>query len=82
MNKKDQVRQILLMPISYDKKFDRILRVNNKINSSQKYYAVADADMSDLATGFYNIVYKDILNYNPILKDNSFYLIRNLLEIQ
>lgn len=72
MKKEDQIREILLMPINCDKKHDRILRVDNKIYTGQKYYSNPDEDMSDFAIGFYDIVYKDILNSNPILKDNCY----------
>ena len=72
--KKEQIREILLMPICCDRKHDRILRVDNKIQTGQKYYSNPDEDMSDFAIGFYDIVYKDILNSNPILKDNGYLL--------
>lgn len=74
MKRKEQIREILLMPIYCDKKHDRILRINNKIMTGQKYYSNADEDMSDFAIGFYNIVYKDILNSNPILRDDGYLL--------
>lgn len=71
VRKTDQIREILLMPICCDKKQDKISREDNKILSGQKYYLTTDADMSDFAVGFYEIVYKDILNSKPLLEHNG-----------
>lgn len=71
MKKEEQVYKILLMPIYCDNKKDEICRINNRINTGQKYYASIDMDMTDIAVGFYNIIYKDILNSNPLLKNNG-----------
>lgn len=71
VGKKDQIIEILLMPIYCDKKYDRISRVDNKIQTGQKYYSKPDEDMSNFAVGFYDIVYKNILNSKPILEDNG-----------
>jgi hypothetical protein len=40
---------------------------DDKVLSGQKYYSSADADMSDFAIGFYEIIYKEILKGKPIL---------------
>lgn len=63
-----------MMPICCDKRYNGIFRVNNKINTGQKYYSSADEDMSDFAIGFYNILYKESLNSNPILKNDGYLL--------
>lgn len=74
MKKKEQIHEILLTPIYCDKKHEGVSRVDNKIISGQNYYSTADEDMSDFAIGFYNIVYKDLLSSNPILKDDGYLL--------
>lgn len=67
MNKAKQIRELLLIPISCDKKINGISRKDNRILSGQKYYSSADEDMSDFAIGFYEIIYRDILGNIPIL---------------
>ncbi|NRT71129.1 hypothetical protein [Clostridium beijerinckii] len=71
MEKEDQVYEILLMPIYCDKKHDKISREDNKIKTGQKYRSMPDEDMSDFAIGFYEIIYKDILNSKPLLEKNG-----------
>lgn len=58
---KEQVKEILLIPIMCNKKIDGIIRRGNVIYTGQTYYGSADEDMSDFAVGFYEIIYKDIL---------------------
>lgn len=72
MEKEDQIYEILLMPINCDKKYDKISREDNEIKTGQKYYSKPDEDMSDFAMGFYEIVYKDILNSKQLLEDNGY----------
>ncbi|MCO7124602.1 hypothetical protein NIE88_02255 [Sporolactobacillus shoreicorticis] len=71
MGKTDQIREVLLTTICCDKKQSKISREDNIILSGQKYYSSTDADMSNFAVGFYEIVYKDILNSKPLLKHNG-----------
>ena len=71
MKKEDQIHEILFMPIYCDKKHDKISCEDNKIKTGQKYSSTADEDMSDFAIGFYEIVYKDILNSKPLLEHNG-----------
>lgn len=74
MEKKEQILEILLMPIFCDKKYDGISRKNNAIQTGQEYYSNPDEDMSDFAIGFYEIIYKNILSYKQILNDNGYLL--------
>lgn len=69
--KRRQVYKILLMPIYCKKEFSDIEFKEGKILTGQKYIQSADEDMSDFAIGFYEILYKDILKLNPILKENG-----------
>ncbi|CUU47518.1 hypothetical protein [Clostridium beijerinckii] len=71
MEKEDQVYEILLMPIYCDKKHGKISREDNKIKTGQKYRSMPDEDMSDFAIGFYEIIYKDMLNSKPLLEHNG-----------
>ncbi|WP_271810868.1 hypothetical protein [Clostridium beijerinckii] len=71
MEKEDQVYKILLMPIYCDKKQNKISREDNKIKTGQKYRSMSDEDMSDFAIGFYEIIYKDMLNSKRILEQNG-----------
>jgi hypothetical protein len=71
MEKEDQIHEILLMPIYCDNKHDKISRENNKIKTGQKYRSMPDEDVSDFAVGFYEIIYKDILNFKPLLEHNG-----------
>lgn len=72
MNKTEQVYELLLMPIYCNKKFNEITRRDNQILSGQKYYSSADEDMSDFAIGFYEILYKEILDNSSILNQWGF----------
>ena len=74
MNNKEQevVKKILLTPIKPEKETE-IKWVSEGIASSQRYYSVFDCDMSDLAIGFYRILYdKDIINKAGRLVDREF----------
>ena len=42
------------------------------IKTSQKYIRKNDPDMSDFAIGFYEIIYKDILNGKTILDEKGY----------
>lgn len=68
-SKQKQVYEILLMPIECDKyKYNGIYSEGSIIYSGQHYASrFSDADMSDLAVGYYEIVYKNLLGNNPIL---------------
>ena len=80
MDKKKQVEEILLSPINVigykGNAAARINKVRNKIETTQSYYPYKnypinlDADMSDFAIGFYEIIYKDFLE-NEILKETD-----------
>lgn len=69
--KQKQVYKILLTPISCNNKYSNIERKDDKILTGQKYIHSADEDMSDFTIGFYEILYRDILKLNPILKENG-----------
>ncbi|MBF0747083.1 hypothetical protein IR073_05440 [Gemella sp. 19428wG2_WT2a] len=75
--KKEIVKNILLTPIECKKGYKSIILENNIIKTSQKYYSTADEDMSDIAIGFYEILYNELLNNAYILagdriKDENF----------
>lgn len=75
--KEEQVKKILLTKIVSDKNIDKIYKENNIIYSSQKYIGENDSDMSDFSVGFYEIIYKDILdnsilNCEGVLSNNMF----------
>lgn len=62
INKKETVKEVLLLPIICTKKEKKIYRDGtNIIHTGQRYCRRADEDMSDFAVKFYEIVYKDIL---------------------
>lgn len=67
VNKKEQVKEILQMPIVCNKSIKGIIRRGNVIYTGQKYYSNADEDMSDFAVGFYEIIYSNILKSGSIL---------------
>lgn len=70
---KEQVKKILLMPIECTTQSSiAIFTHNDKIFSSQKYKGILDPDMSDIAVGFYNIVYEDILSKDGLLKKDDY----------
>lgn len=69
--KRMQVYEVLNLPIIC-RKGEKIIRKDNIIYSGQKYYCKADADMSDLSLGFYEILYKDILKDNSLLKEKGY----------
>lgn len=70
---RNQVKRILLTNIVSSK--NGIKLIDNKIFSSQKYKSGLDSDMSDFAIGFYEIIYKEILENKKILNENG--IIRN-----
>lgn len=74
MNKhKKQVEEILLMPIECTtQSSENIFTHNGRIFSSQKYKGNLDPDMSDIAVGFYNIIYKNILSKYGLLKNDDY----------
>lgn len=74
METTDQIIEVLLMLVCCDKRNDTILRVDNKIQTGQKHRSTLDEDMSDFAVGFYEIIYKDILNSKSLLNDNGYLL--------
>lgn len=70
---KEQVEKILLMPIECTTQSSiAIFTHNDRIFSSQKYKGSLDPDMSDIAVGFYNIVYEDILSKDGLLKKDDY----------
>lgn len=77
MKREVQLRDILLMPICCKKTNEGIVEKDGIIQSGQKYYSSADGDMSDFAIGFYEILYKDILDTKSILKRNGHLYSRN-----
>lgn len=99
--KSKQVYELLLTPIvctGYSEGKVSIIKCGDKIKTSQSYYPYKkweiplDEDMSDFAMGFYEILYKDILNGNQMIDNddlcdrefagdtmNSFNYIANLL---
>lgn len=59
----EDVKRILLTPISVSKNKNEIILKNNIIETPQKYLGCLDPDMSDFAVGFYKILYKlEIIN--------------------
>ena len=70
-SKQSQVYDLLLMPIICDKSSPIIFIEDNKIISGQKYLGFADEDMSDFTLGFYEIIYKNILEDSRILDDDG-----------
>ena len=66
---RQQVNELLLMPIVCDdRNRERLERINDVIYTGQKYAsAYVDEDMSDYAVGFYDILYKNILGNHPML---------------
>ena len=58
IEEKNIVKRILLTPIICSKKYKHIQMVDGTIHSPQKYYCIADCDMSDFAVGFYEIIYR------------------------
>lgn len=68
-----QVYEILLLPIECDKyKYSKIYRKDNVLYTGQRYASkYSDADMSELAVGYYDIIYRNILEGNRILQDNG-----------
>lgn len=74
MNKINQIYNLLLTPICCNKNYNGITCVHNRIYSGQKYYSTPDEDMSDFAIGFYEIIYKEILQSNPLLNEKGYLL--------
>lgn len=70
-DKQNYVYKILLTPIYCNKEYSNIEYKEDKILTGQKYIRSADEDMSNFTIGFYKILYKDILQQNPILKENG-----------
>lgn len=79
MNEQQQVKEILTTRIVVDYKCEKIKKSGNIILSGQEYYrqekplSIGDPDMSDLAVGFYKIIYKKLLlrSDNNRLDDGS-----------
>lgn len=74
--KRKQVYQILLMPIECTKYSNGNVEITlekTSIKSTQTYFPnknyniVLDEDMSDFSIGYYQIIYDEILNGNPII---------------
>lgn len=59
--KEKKVYEVLLTPIICDNNVKKICMQDNFIYSPQLYNSGLDEDMSDFSVGFYEIVYKDIL---------------------
>ena len=75
--KQKEVYNILTTTIVSNKDFDGIKMIDGVIYSGQKYVNSTDSDMSDFTIGFYEILYKDILdkeilNNRGELSDNDF----------
>lgn len=72
--KRREVFNILMMPIEctgYSDKNPKIEIVDSVIKTTQTYYSILDEDMSDIALGFYEIIYQDILKGKTILNDKD-----------
>lgn len=72
--KAEQVYEVLLMPIICDKSTQKIERRDNVIWTSQNYYSGADEDMSDIAIGYYSIIYQSILNGKDIIDKSGYFV--------
>lgn len=72
-NMQRQVYEILLTTIECDKyKYREIYKKDGILYTGQRYSSrYSDADMSDLAIGYYEILYKKILGGNRMLRDNG-----------
>lgn len=84
---KQQVYEILITPIEcteYSKGIPKIRKEGFIIKSTQTYYPYKswngkpkaiplDEDMSDFSVTFYEIMYKDLLDNTPIMKNDDFY---------
>lgn len=72
-SKQKQVYEILLMPIECEKyKYNSIYREGKIIYTGQRYTSkFSDADMSDFAIGYYEIIYKSVLRGELILSDDG-----------
>lgn len=67
-----QVYEILLMPIKCDKyKYNQVYRQDDVIYTGQQYEKCSDADMSEFAIGYYEIIYRSVLGSNRILLDDG-----------
>lgn len=70
-----QVYDLLLAPIDCDKKTKSISLRDGHIVSGQSYVSsYVDPDMSDFAVGFYEILYRDVLDGGTMLDDSSFFV--------
>lgn len=69
--KQKQVYDILIMPICCSKDYTKIEKLNDKIFTPQKYCRCADEDMSDLSIGFYERIYKGVLENKSLLDDDG-----------
>jgi len=70
-NMKKQVYEILLIPIDCKKEYPIIERTKDRILTGQKYIRSVDEDMSNFTIDFFEILYKDSLQLNPILNENG-----------
>lgn len=69
-----QVYKLLLTPIECDKKASGMSLKDGKIFSGQTYISsYADPDMSDFAVGFYEILYRDVLDNGEMLDSHFFF---------
>lgn len=67
----EKIKQMLLTPITCIKTCKGVDLSEGVIHTGQQYRGMADADMSDFAIGFYEIIYKDLLPEGRVLKEDG-----------
>lgn len=66
-----QIYELLMTPIYCDKKENVVRRDGGRILTGQTYCRTADEDMSDFAIGFYEILYRNLLNGKKVLDEDG-----------
>lgn len=64
---KEQIRRFLLLPIECEKRRTTCHVVSGVLHTGQTYYSGLDEDMSNVAVGFYNVLYRHILPQGQVL---------------
>lgn len=69
--KQKNIFRLLLCPINVSNRLETKFSVNGNVINSRHTFGTLDPDMSDIAIEFYSIIYKSILNDEPILKNDG-----------